>query len=375
MPSPIQRGKEAASIGKLSPSVPEEGHYACKTVQFFADGTNKQRDGIGSFDDESAFDLFADGSYRLSGKTDSLGIGSFRAGPGAGSLIFDEGILSIYFDRAIHARNAKGISVLYQSDYDSDDALDQMILCAREGAAQSSSVFAGFAARAVRNLAPPAHFGEPIDGLFGNVTWTQSFGPGFTSFQSPSYAFRAFFPNGYVWVGTEPADGDFTRLDCTKPMVDDRGEATCTTYALENGTLRIGADAAVPATMDASGLVIDGALYGRLPMLSGTPFDGSFRYFSYNGMAAFESIIRFTTDGTFQSSSGVGIAYTTPQIGDTQTTVTGYDEKAPIKGRYHIEGYTLVIEQEGGKTFRRFFAQMAEGMLYLNGDAYLAQDK
>ncbi len=374
MPTPRQRGKEASIMGALSKTVPDEGHYSCKTVRFFSDGTNKQKDSIGSHDDQSAFDLFSDGTYRMSGKPDSLGYGTFRAGPAAGSVIFDEGILSIYFDGAIHVRAKQGASLLYETDYDSDDALDEMIVCLRDGPAKTKSVAVENADKGRKNLAPPAHSGEAISGLYYNIAWIQMFGPDFAMYQNPSYTFRYFYPNGFVWIGDEPADGDFGRLSCSKPMIDAQGEALCTTYSLENGKLRIGNEAPLKVEKTEGGLSIDGSVFSFVPPNDGMTFNKSYRYFSYNGIAAFEGTIAFTSGGAFTSSSGVGIAYTTPEIGDTRTTVTGYDEKAPINGRYKLEGNSIIITRDNGEVIKRFFAVLSEGMLYMNGRAYLDRD-
>jgi hypothetical protein len=374
MPAAEQRGKEASFIGGLSKTLPDEGHYSCKTVQVYSDGTNKQEDAIGNHDDNSGFDLFADGTYRLSGKEETLGKGTFRAGPGAGAIIFDEGILSIYFKGAIHARKANGPSILYETDYDSDGALDEIVLCLRDGPTKTVSAAKEVAEKARKALTPPAHSGEPIDGLFYSLTWISSFGPDFTMYQNASYDFRFFQPNGYVWLGELPTDGDFDRLGCNKPIVDDQGESLCTTYSLEAGKLRIGTEAAIPAKVSADEIGTDSTDWNRIPPVFGRPYNKSYRYFSYNGVAAFEGNISFTSGGAFQSSSGVGISYTTPDAGSGQTTVSGYNEKDPVEGSYSIDRYSIIITRKDGLVLKRFFAQLAEGMLYFNGEAYLDRD-
>ncbi len=379
--TPKQQGKETKIFGPVSFAAPDAGHYICKTVEYNSDGTTPQRDFIGS-SDAIGFDLFADGAYRLQLKDKFEDDGaSYQHNPQTGAFVFDSGTLSVYLKFPIPIRkdlNAeiKNVSLLYASHYDYENRLDELILCTFSGPTQTQSPNAVIAARAEKNLHPPEPGSARIAGLYYSLTWSTAIGPNFTSYQVPNYAFRYFQDNGFVWLGDEPRDGDYDKLDCTKPMVDARGDPTCTTYNLNKGfisksTISLGHDAPVTFEHNDDSITTDGTSFMLIAPMQDLKLSKTYNYFSYTGIAAISGSISFTAGGQFQADSSVGIAYTTPEIGDTTTTVTGYDEKAPVKGRYTLNDHSIEVTSADGKLSKMFFAQLAEGMYYMNGRAYL----
>jgi hypothetical protein len=369
---PEQRGKEASLIGSLAAAPPRPGRYACQTINIRYDGTSTTTKTIGNLDADG-FDLYADGSYRVTGKKakSSLAEGLWRSGPAPGAFAFGKGSLSIYLKAPIHARSKTIGDVLYEADYDSDGDLDELIVCGFGGPPQGLSPKQAIAALGAKNSAPPPPGKERISGLYYKIDWIMMTGPNFTMYQEPVYRFRYFQDNGYVWLADPPEDGDFDKLSCSKPMVDEEGEASCTTYTIEAGKIRIGLEKPVAFSKDDGGIELDGSTYIPIAPMRDLRLDRRYRYFTYNGVAAISKGISFTRDGAFTSDSSVGISYTTPEIGDTQTTVTGYNENEPTIGRYKLDGYSLTITKADGSTIKRFFGLLSEGMFYLNGDAYL----
>lgn len=369
--TPIQKGKEVKIFGALSLKPPDEGHYLCKTVSYRYDGKGSQTDSIGC-SDAIGFDLFAGGSYRLQLKDKFEDEEStYKHNPKTGAFVFDGGSLSVYLKRLIPVRKDldaqfKNISMIYATDYDYEDRLDELIICTFSGPPKTQSPLAVIAARAEKNLHPPEPGSSRFNGLYYSITWSMMFGPNFTSYQVPNYTFRYFQDNGYVWLGDEPADGDFEKLDCTKSMVNDRGDPTCTAYNLSKGlfsksTLSIGHEQPVSFEQDKDGITTDGTAFSLITPMQDLKLNKSYSYFSYTGIAAVSASIDFTAAGEFQADSSVGISYTTPEIGDTTTTVTGYDEKAPVKGRYTLNGHSLEITSPDGKKSKVFFAQLSDG--------------
>jgi hypothetical protein len=369
-PAPKQKGKEASILGPVKAVRVEAGRYQCTTASFYSDGDKRESKSIGSLE-AKGFDLYGDGGYRIDGKEAHGPVGSWRSGPAAGAIAFTDGSLSIYLKEPVHVIAKGGIHLIYQAEYDYDDRLDSLILCGRAGAPMGRSPRVELADKGKKNLAAPPPGETRISGLFYKIDWRMMPGANFTTYQVPYYTFRHFQENGYVWLGEPPADGDFSKLACDKPKVDDQGEPLCTSYAIENGKIRIGNDAPVSFATEEKGIGMDSDSYFRIDPANDLKLDRRYSYFSYNGVAAFSGGIEFTKDGGFKSDSSVGISYTTPDVGGPQTTVTGHDEKAPTVGRYAINGYTLEITNANGQKIRKFFAVLSEGMLYFNGDAYL----
>jgi hypothetical protein len=385
--TPQQKGKERDIFGPLSLIKPDEGHYTCKHTRFFSDGDSRTSDQVGTDEDHTGFDLFADGSYRLKrndGTFEKAG-GPWRHNPVNGVVLFSDGTLEIYFKWPVHTRKkletGQEVSVLYRTDYDYDGPIDDMTVCIFSGPTQFASPNAEIAARKERNLNPPPP-GTPVQkaGLYYNQQWVSMMGfsngtmPG-SMYQQDYYYYRYLQTNGYVWLGGPPDDGDFSKLGCDKPMVDDNGEPTCTTYAVEDGlfskpTIRIGHDAPVPFEDGDSSLTIDGTQYFFVAPQNALLMDKSVRYFNYNGMSMREGYFTFRKDGTYESTSSSGISYTTEIPDVSRTSVTGYFPGKDLKGTYAISGHTLTLTNENGGVAKLFFGYFSDGFLMIGGQPY-----
>jgi hypothetical protein len=386
--APEQRGKERELLGTLALTKPDEGHYQCKRTAFFSDGDKRTNDQIDSDDDHTGFDLFADGSYRLK-KTD----GTFetdgapwRHHPTAGTVLFADGTLEIYFKWPVHVRKKLSgtlpeVSLLYMTEYDSDEQIDEMTLCIFSGPTQSKSPNAEIAERSQKNLNPPPP-GTPVKiaGLYYEQRWVPMMGfsngtqPGMM-YQQDYYYYRYLQANGYIWLGDPPNDGDFEKLDCSKPTVDEKGEPECTTYAIEDGllsspTIRIGHDAPVPFEESDGGIRIDATQYSFVKPSDDLKLDKFVRYFNYNGMSMREGNFTFKPDGTFESASASGISYTSEIPDVSRTTVTGYNPGDDLKGSYEIKGHTITLTNKNGGVSKMFFGHLSEGFFMIGGQPY-----
>jgi hypothetical protein len=386
--APEQRGKERDFIGTLALTKPDQGHYQCKRTAFFSDGDARSNDQIDSDDDHTGFDLFADGSYRLK-KTDGTfeaDGGPWRHNPTAGTVLFADGTLEIYFKWPVHVRKKLSadmpeVSILYMTEYDSDGPIDEMTLCIFSGPAQSQSPNAEIAARSQKNLNPPPP-GTPVKtaGLYYEQRWVPMMGfsngtqPGMM-YQQDYYYYRYLQANGYIWLGDPPADGDFEKLGCSKPMVDAKGEPECTTYAIENGLLsspkiRIGHDAPVPFEESDASISIDSTQYSFVKPSDDLKLDKFVRYFNYNGMSMREGNFTFRPDGTFESTSASGISYTSEIPDVSRTTVTGYNPGDDLKGSYQINGHTITLTNKNGGVSKMFFGHFSDGFFMIGGQPY-----
>jgi hypothetical protein len=386
--APEQQGKEREFIGTLSLAKPDEGHYRCKRTAFFSDGDSRSNDQIDSDDDHTGFDLFADGSYRLK-KTDGTfetAGGPWRHHPTAGTVLFADGTLGIYFKWPVHVRKKLSadlpeVSILYKTEYDSDGPIDEMTLCIFSGPAQSKSPNAEIAERSQKNLNPPPS-GTPIKnaGLYYEQRWVPMMGfsngtqPGMM-YQQDYYYYRYLQANGYIWLGDPPDDGDFEKLGCTKPAVDSSGEPLCTTYAIEDGllsspTIRIGHDAPVPFEENDGGISIDGTQYSFVKPSDDLKLDKFVRYFNYNGMSMREGSFAFRPDGSFESTSASGISYTSEIPDVSRTTVTGYNPGDDLKGNYEIKGHTITLTNKNGGVSKMFFGHFSDGFFMIGGQPY-----
>jgi hypothetical protein len=381
--APEQKGKEVELFGRVSLLKPDEGYYACKATTYFSDGDTRTNDQIDSDDDHIGFDLFADGSVRLK-KTDGTYEDSgnkWRHNPGNGVVLFNEGSLSIYFKWPVHVRKKLSaelpeVSILYRTDYDYDGPLDDMTICAFAGPVQSKSPIAEIAERAQKNSNPPPPGSKRISGLFYQQVWQTMFGPNFTTYQVDYYYYHYFQDNGYVWLNDPPDDGDFEKLGCNKPMVDEDGEPTCTTYTIEDGlfskpTIRIGHNAAVPFEYDDTSVTIDGTGYFLMPAQDNLRLAKTLSYFSYTGVLMREGYISFGTDGTFERSSSSGVLFTQEIPDVSRTTVTSYNPGDDLKGTYEINGHTITFTTTSGKIAKQFFGFISDGMIMVGGQPYI----
>jgi hypothetical protein len=382
---PQQKGKEAEIFGRFVITRPDEGHYDCKASSYYSDGKTTTGSQIDSDDDHTGFDLFEDGSVRLQ-KTD----GTFeergddwRHNPRNGVVLFAEGTLSVYFKWPIHVRKKPSeslpeVSLLYVTDYDSDGNMDDMTVCFFAGAAQSKSPNAIIAERVQNNLNPPPH-GTPVKtaGLYYRQEWVTQLGFGNPPqmYQEDYYHYRYFQANGYVWLGDPPDDGDFEKLGCNKPMVNDKGEPTCTTYSVEDGllskpTVRIGHDAAVSFELGDGTANLNGTAYYFVPPQDDLKLDKFVRYFSYNGIASREGSITFKSDGRYESTSFAGVSLTTEIPDVARTTVVGSFPGEDLKGTYQIKGYTIAFKSDTGRQYKSFFGRLGDGFFMVGGQPY-----
>ncbi len=381
--APVQRGKENEIFGALVRAPPDEGHYACKYSRYSSGEDAKTSDMIDTDDDHTGFDLFSDGSYRLK-KTDGTfeeDGSTWRHNPSNGVVLFHEGTLSIYFKWPLHVSKTldgspTDVSLLYVTDYDYDGPLDDMTMCVFVGPPQSKSPKVEIAEVAQKNLNPPPPGSTRVSGLFYQQQWQTVKGPNYTSYQVDYYNYRYFQDNGYVWLEAPPDDGDFEKLDCNKPMVDDRGEPTCTTYTIEDGlfsdpTIRIGHDAAVPFESDDTSVSIDGTNYFRMPAQTKLILNKTLSYFSYTGILMREGAITFKTDGTFERTSGSGVLYTHEIPDVSRTSVTSYNPGDDLKGTYEINGHTITFTTVSGKVGKQFFGFISEDMIMVGGQPYI----
>jgi hypothetical protein len=372
---PQQQGKERELLGQVSLSAPDEGHYDCSTASPSSDGNDETVSQIGSDDEHTGFDLFADGAYRLKKKdgTFEKDGSSFRHNPANGALVFDQGTLSVYLKQALHVRKKVSealpdVSIVYQAEYAYDGALKELIVCGFEGPPGSKSPNAESAERAQKNLNPPPPGETRLNGLFYRLTWLAMTGPNFTPYMKDHYDYLYFQDNGYVWLREPPEDGDFEKLGCNKPMVDRTGEASCTTYAISDGlfskpAIAIGLETPVAFEENDGGVSVNGREYLRLMPADDLKLDGSYKYFSFNGMVASNGQYRFTSDGKYEASAGVGIVYTTPEIQGSETTVTGYKSDGKTAGEYSINNYTIELTSQQGGIARKFFSQFDARMI------------
>jgi hypothetical protein len=381
---PHQQGKELELLGPVSLSAPDEGHYDCSTASLSSDGKDETLKQIGSNDKHTGFDLFADGAYRLK-KTDGTFEpkgSSFLHNPANGALVFDQGTLSVYLEQAIHVRKKfsdalPNASIIYQAEYDYDGALKELILCGFSGPPGSKSPNAEIAEQAQKTLNPPPPGATRMGGLYYRLTWLPMTGPNFTPYMKEHFDYLYFQDNGYVWLGEPPEDGDFDGLGCSKPMADSKGEAACTTYAISDGffsksTIAIGHEAPVVFEDSDGSVSVDGKKYIKLNPAQNLTLNATYKYFSFNGMVAADGRYSFTSDGKYQASAGVGIAYITPQIQDTETTVTGYKGN-DTAGAYSISNFTITLINQQGGIARKFFGQFDAGMIMVGRQAFVEQ--
>jgi hypothetical protein len=379
---PQQQGKEREFLGAVSLSRPDKGHYDCSTASPSSDGSDETLNQIGSDDEHTGFDFFADGAYRLKKKDGAFETNgsTFRHNPANGALVFDQGTLSVYLKQAIHVRKKisdalPNASIIYQAEYDYDGALKELIVCGFSGPPGSKSPNAEIAEQARKTLNPPPPGATRMSGLYYRLTWLPMTGPNFTPYMKEHFDYLYFQDNGYVWLGGPPEDGDFDSLGCSKPMADSKGEAACTTYAISDGffsksTIAIGHEAPVAFEDNDGSVSIDGKKYIRLNPTQNLKLNATYKYFSFNGMMAADGRYSFTSDGTYQASAGVGIAYTTPQIQSTETTVTGYKGN-DTAGAYSISNFTITLINQQGGIAKKFFGQFDDRMIMVGRQVFV----
>jgi hypothetical protein len=382
--APVQKGKERSLFGAIAISPPAEGHYDCTRVNYYSDETKKSNQ-IDSDNDHSGFDLFADGTVRLKkadGKYEDDG-DDWRHNPKNGVVLFQKGTLSVYFKWPIHVRKVfkDGVSetsLLYIIEYDYDGSVDEMTMCVNIGPTASKSPKAANAEVSAKNLNPPPPGSTvKVAGLYYEQRWVpmMGFGNPPQMYQEDYYYYRYFQDNGYVWLGDPPADGDFSKLDCSKPMVDEKGEPLCTTYDVTGGLLsstkiRIGHDSPVPFVEDDGTMIVDGTAYHFVPPQDDLKIDKFVKYFGYNGIAAREGSITFKGDGRYESTSWSGVSFTTEIPDVSRTTVVSSNPGEDLQGVYKIEGHSITFTADTGKVAKTFFGKLGDGFFMVGGQPY-----
>jgi hypothetical protein len=253
-----------------------------------------------------------------------------------------------------------------------------MTMCVNVGPTASVSPKAVIAERSTKNLNPPPP-GTAVDvaGLYYEQRWVSQMGFGTPPmmYQEDYYYYRYFQANGYVWLGDPPDDGDFAKLDCTKPMVDDNGEPLCTTYDVTGGLLssskiRIGHDAPVPFEDGDDSVSVDGTTYTFVAPQDDLKVEKFVKYFSYNGIASREGSITFKGDGRFERSSWSGVLFTSEIPDVSRTTVTSSNPGEDLQGTYKIDGHSITFTTNTGKVSKTFFGRLGDGFFMVGGQPY-----
>ncbi|WP_245413392.1 hypothetical protein [Mangrovicella endophytica] len=202
-----------------------------------------------------------------------------------------------------------------------------------------------------------------------------------------------FDPSG-LYATELPADGDISG-HCRKEPRD------CGIYALKVGGLFSGGDKIEMRSVDDDfgtlaaetrpfkrsddGLTIADASYNRVPPFpEGTSFEGQWRYFfASSGMTATSSagvsserFLTLSRDGTFHRTGSSG-AMSSNETGGSSVGVASSGERPAESGRYRVEGYTLELVGDDGKTERHsIFApdKGSDSLLVIDGSNYLKQD-
>jgi hypothetical protein len=384
---PQQKGKEAQIFGSLDKSKPTEGFYFCKYADFAEDGQSKTYDQIESDEAHSGFDLFADGTTRLFNKKTNKyeeGGDDWQHNTKTGATYFSNGTLNVYFKFPIHVRknasaNTPTLSLLYSSQYHLDGSPSNFTTCFNIGPTKSKSPKVVIAERAGSELTPPPPGSTRIAGLYWNQKWTTRIGFAgvgevASTYQQDDYSYRYFQDNGYVWIGEPPPDGDFEKLGCTKPMVNDKGEASCTTYDIRvgwfsKGEIRIGIAPAIAYANDDTALTLGQDTYSLVKPQSHLTINQKVSYFHSNGLLTSAGEIDFKSNGSYTTNRQSAV-FSVNEIGDTQTTVSAVNADETLTGAYDIDGYSIVFKPNNGPATRKFFAVLGDGFYMLGNQPY-----
>jgi hypothetical protein len=229
-------------------------------------------------------------------------------------------------------------------------------------------------AKARANLnPPPPSGGTRLDGLYATQDSGGHVGPGGAFFVDVVWRFRYFMPNGYVYLGNMQADLDNTR--CTQPTVNEYGGPICTTYAIDNGRIRIGLNQETRFARSGEDVKIGDYTYVRIPKQDNLRLNGTYSYFSAGVAAANSADFKFTSDGRFEADRGIFINYNSDPSGvrdPVRTSVTGVKQSGS-KGTYRINGYTLELTSEDGRKQRMFFGRLSTQILRIGTQEYVGK--
>jgi hypothetical protein len=383
--TPLQQGRERTSFGPVVKTAPEQGYYECYTTKYGDDGSSAQEPGVGDLRIKG-FDLYADGTLRLNHEQGFDEVGQkWKSNTTTGAVLF-EGTLGVYFKFPVHVRkqlpslNAPA-GLFYQTMYDGL-AISTLSICVQNGPAQKESPAAELAKKSAANLAPPPPSGNTFTGLYQNSQLITSYGINNTINSYTVYDYRYFQDNGYVWLDSPPADGDFSKLQCDKPMVDEDGDPLCTTYAVEDGllsssTIRIGTDQQVSFELEDDSVTIDGTGFIALKGSTGLTLNKVYSYFRYDGLNKSGAKFAFTDDGRFQYLAESGRLFFQQNTGaghTATTTITGDDPDVAMSGTYAIENNSITLTADSGEVKKMFFAFITDGLIIIGDDSYTDLD-
>jgi len=200
-----------------------------------------------------------------------------------------------------------------------------------------------------------------LHALISPEEWEVAMGPGGALQAAITWRFYYFLPNGYTWLGSK--DAGLESLTCTRPTVDKYGDPMCTTYAADNGQIRIGLRTPTRLRQTGQDLRIGDYTFARVPAANNLRLNGRYEYFSAGSAAAVSSSLTFFRDGRFEASNFTGVLVdndptNSGQTGGARVTVSG-SGAGNARGTYRINGYTLELSYSDGRQAKAFFALVA----------------
>jgi hypothetical protein len=328
------------------------------------------------FEESFTLELFANNQYVCTSDFDADGcddIGEdniFEFRPD-GSFTWLGGDMEIYYDDWIsrYGQDANGIPtfVMYEEDEDvfTGNYVYHTFKCPRVGdttstppSEQGTAEFQLLPAT-IKAPQPPAGAGG-LSGLYIDFTVNQRIVPALGpdgmmttqfEFDPPSYFY--FLPNGYVYRGVY--DWSYEDLDCTRMLKD--GTPLCDTYVITETGFTFGSEGTtLPFSKDGFNIVIDGVTHFYQTPVDSLALQGVFENTDGSGGISISSTFyEFFPDGTFKVDRSSAISLTTPEIGGTQTSVTGYNEDPTSTGKYAIRGNTIEFTYADGSTEKSVF--------------------
>jgi hypothetical protein len=308
-----------------------------------------------------------------------------------GALTWLDGDMEIYYDdkfsRYGQDANSTPTLVMYEEDDDpfTGNWLYHVYHCPRVGdtttpspAEQATAEYQLLPATTVAP-SPPAGAGG-LEGLFmyysgqsrlelqlgsGGMLTSQLVG------DPPEYKY--FLPDGYVYHGIY--DWSYEDLDCSRVKKDNT--PLCDTYLIDGNTINFGNGESFSFERKDNDLIMDEkSWWYQEPAPEGFRLEGTFENTSgYGGMFISSSFYTFDMDGTFSTDRSSALTYSTPDMGGSQTFVTGYNEEATNTGTYTIRGNTIEFSFNDGTVAKRTFAYSLTDTqkvdsIYLNGTVF-----
>jgi hypothetical protein len=328
--------------------------------------------------------------YGVDGCDDISTDNTFELRPG-GFFAWLGGTMEIYYDdlHAVYGQDSSGIPtlVMYEEDEDifTPNLNYHVYKCSRLGdttttppSEQNTAEYQLLPASVVAPQ-PPAGAGG-LSGLYIDFTVNQTLLPvlgnnGMMTTQlvveDPKYLY--FLPNGYVYRGIY--DWSYEDLDCTRMLKD--GTPLCDTYVITDNGLTFGSEGmTLPFRKDGFNIVIDEVTHAYQTPVESLPLQGVFEHSGGSGGISFSSTFyEFFPDGIFKVDRSSSVAYTSPEIGGTTTSVTGYNEDPTSTGKYAIRGNTIEFTYADGSTQKAVFNYNLTDTgqvdsIWLNGTVY-----